>query len=386
MKYLQFLCTCAWVFLFAGCSLQKEADFIDVQDNETLPETVSYGEDEKNWRSVYLDVLHEYQEQNRNSANASFSLYDISGDDVPELVICGDQYRVYSYQDELLDLGEQWKRYQNVYYYPDTSTISVYSAGIGTTHRTCYQLINGSISETVCFSTVMKSSDENSDIECYTEYSVNDEVVTEREYQNAYDSVITEHYQCLGRDFALQDVFIEEALTEGTDWQQVYRNVLYGCIEQVQATDSVRFSFCDVTNDGIPELFLGYGAELSPNCYVLGVQNGLISLGKHGCYGTVNYHPEKKLFYCHDIHQGYETGMYYTMDENGVRRDVLHFYNNMGAAENREACEYKLNGMSVSEETYHETLSDYQTDDWNCLGWEYALNTSDIEAALAEFE
>lgn len=327
-------------------------------------------------------MLYEYKESENYTENSAFSLYDISGDNIPELIISENYYstsvcRIYTWQDGLIDHGNQWGSNGTILYCPDTNVIISYHAGISSEYRDCYQFKNGVIQEIIRFSS-------NFDVNGNAVFSINDETVTEVEYQKSYENTITKAYKYLGRDFPIKESFIEAAVMGNTDWKQVYRNVLSECVN-MESTFGVCFSLFDVTGDDIPELFLSPDSSHFAACHIFSFRDGLIGFGEYGCYGGINYHPEQKLFLYDDLHQGYTHGVYFTLAENGTYEKIIQYYNDVGAVPVDEDVVYTIDNKPVSKEEYNNILANYPKDRWKWLGYDYHASEEEIETALAEY-
>lgn len=157
-----------------------------------------------------------------------------------------------------------------------------------------------------------------------------------------------------------------------TSWQEAYTKVLL----DFKNTDSYFPSFSDndtlcsmfdlkdVTNDGIPELFISEGGyHPSPvNVYTF-MDGKALLLIQAGSYGLINYNNDSNhdgiYFIDFDRNQGISTYTAYVFNNDSAQLDRV-FTNNEDLAENGTPTEYSINRMKVSKEDYYKAFEKYK--------------------------
>lgn len=283
----------------------------------------------EDWRNTYKSVLYEFMKSENYSDLSSFSLYDTNSDGIPELIISPDYYcdtsvHVYSFQNKLIDLGN-----------------------MGTDGRIKYCL---DTNNTVLFN----SNNENA--------------------------------KTLGRDFKFIDSVIEAALTDSTNWSEVYSKMLYNMAEDWEKKDKARFSLHDINNDNIPELFISEDTSHNSTVSIYSFNNGLIGLGEMGTYGEVGFSQDSNMIVHWNLHQGYETSIFFTLNDNYIWVKEASFYNNIGAAENKELIEYKVNDTLVSYDEYQSSYDKYHGINYFSLGSDFKFTKDSIQEAIEVYK
>lgn len=185
---------CCVPVLLTGCATQK------ISQTSIIPEA-------KGWRAAYRQVLYEFQRSDNYTEHAAFSLYDISGDGVPELILSLDSChaascRIVTYQDKAVDVGEIGS-FGECCYNSDQNLILSGYLGQGVQHSIFYRLQNGVLQEIIKF-----YNDEGYRGIEDAVFRINDVEVSKAEYDQMYQ-------------------FYES----GAEWIYLGRDYQFGCID-----------------------------------------------------------------------------------------------------------------------------------------------------------
>lgn len=405
----------SWITLLAvvltGCGVQLPADRTTETEapmTEEAARSESPSETEANtqpksddWRTAYRSVLQEFMQSEQFVAKnadyvfnngSAFSLYDMTGDGIPELILSPDYAHatgcyLYTYQDSLVRMGkmgapeEEIGAFGEFYYEPETDVIMDTFYAQGETHIRFYRIENGALHELAKLYSYTGAFQQ-------PVYHIYDKAVSEEAFTDVLHQYTGMDRVTLGRDYVCSEAMVDAVLTQSKDWRQTYRRLL----EDYQDTGAA-FSLRDINQDGIPELFLAEHNDTNAQCMVFSFADGLIALGEMGSFGEVGYDPERSLLIAYHLAQGYESSSLERMTEDLRLEAVLTYCNNIGAAP-EEAWEFEINGDPVSKEAYdaalaeYEAYTEYATDypkkkEW--LGQEYPITESNIETAFLDF-
>lgn len=166
----KWMCFCCFFIFLTGCVTQK------ISQTSIIPEA-------KGWRAAYRQVLCEFQKSEEYTEYAAFSLYDISGDGVPELILSPDFChaaccRIITYQEKAVEVGNVGS-YGECSYDPARNLILSSNLGQGVQISNYYRLQNGVLQQQVKF-----YNDEG-----HTEdatFRINDVEVSKTEYERMY--------------------------------------------------------------------------------------------------------------------------------------------------------------------------------------------------------
>lgn len=382
------------LILLTGCNYQKSNNnsSLDtesiIEESTSILDTVNVTEaseikaDPTDWRSAYREELYNFMDSDEYkyySEESRFSLYDINGDNIPELFISegyyyGRECYVYTFTDKLISLG-QFGSYGGCSFYPDINILGSSYSGQGEEFDKYYQLDNnGSLIELASFYN-------NSEMEQVTvEYKVNDVEVTEEEYKSTKEEYYDDHVVVLGHDLKFNKVLIDSLLTESSNWKECYKDLLNGLQD---TEDWQRFSLYDINGDDIPELLISNSTNRFDLCSIFCFKNGLMYIDSLGSCGDISYSPSHDLFYDYDIAQGHEYFLYYTLDEDNGFQCEMSLYNNVMAAPTEDDIKYEINHEEVSYDEYKNALDKYsEIDDFIWLGRDYSFTEKDITKVL----
>lgn len=348
-----------------------------------------------NWLTAYQSLLQDFMQSENFIENdaakspyyngSAFSLYDMTGDGIPELILSPDDSHgsactIYSYQDTLTELGELGS-FGKMRYEPETNVLVSSFTGQGTTTTVFYRAENGELQK-------LAELYDNSGAVSPAVYQINGEDASGEDYQAVWEQYTGENSVILGRDHMLTDSIIAAALTESADWMQTYRIVLNDYLDSGAA-----FSIRDVNGDGTPELFLSESDYHYSPCKIFSFDGHLIGLGELGFYGVLGFDAKRGLLVDSDLHQGYENSILRRLTEDFHIETVLTYSNNIGAAPEEE-WRFTINGEVVSKEAYDAALAEYEAyteyetayaTSIDSLGRKYSVSESNIEAAFQAF-
>lgn len=187
-------------------SLGRDFQFTDAFLNAALS-------NKNDWYSVYSDLLHGLEKVD-TSEKWRFSLCDINSDDVPELFISEETYRIshckiYSYHNGFIGLGE-YGTYGCVSFNPNLNLITA-----GDLHQGYDYSYKYSLSEDFVM-VIEKSFYNNKGAAASAEervYMIDGESVSAEEYQAEIDKYHDDDSISLGYDYSFTDEDISEALS-----------------------------------------------------------------------------------------------------------------------------------------------------------------------------
>lgn len=350
-----------------GNDFEEATEYFDISDN--------------GWKGAYKAAFETFRQSEDYTENSMFSLRDINGDDVPELLISEDIYHaagvhIYTFNGELTEFGELGSNGKTLYCADSGMLLSFYMQG-GEYHSTYYRPEANGLTEFAYFYNDSGRSET-------AVYKLNDVEISEEEYDSELEKYQGD-FISLGRDFQLENAFLNAALSDKNDWYGVYSDLLHG-LEEIDSSEKWRFSLCDINNDDIPELFISEGTYHISHCQVYSYHNGFIGLGEYGTYGEVLFKPNLNLITAGNLHQGYEYSYEYSLSEDFVIVLEKSFYNNLGAASLPEETVYMIDGESVSAEEYQAEIDKYHDDDSISLGYDHSFTEDDILSALLEYK
>lgn len=390
-KGLAFLITIP--VLLTGCNSQKSnnASSMNVESNiETVAESISEKSiditkepeteaiKETTWRSAYRKQLEEIMNNKQYpDQSVSFSLHDLNGDDIPELIVSKGLHRegccIYTFNENIIEIGH-FGSHSSIMYYPEKNIIESNSSESGVVSYSYYRtdkIDNGSFSKI-------------KNLECYTpenenaQYKIDDKPVTQEEYHKAINEYIREYKVDLGMNFRLNEKTLDIAFNDYNDYKECYKDFLYGMDD---ADESYGFSLCDVSGDGIPELFISPGDYHAASCEIYTFNNRLIYIGSIGSWGVCNYYSDKNILCGGYTGGGVTESTYYSIDDNAAISLLAYFYDNSGTTQEKE---YKIDDTDVTEEEYNEAIKKYSGENMRHLGRDFPFDKEYIEALLTD--
>lgn len=336
---------------------------------------------ENGWKGAYKAAVETFRQSGDYTESSMFSLCDINGDDVPELLISEDichaaGVHIYTFNGGLTEFGEFGSNGKTLYCADSGMLLSFYMQG-GEYYSTYYRPKANDVVKLADFYN-------NSGRSETAVYKLNNVEISEEEYNSELEKYQGD-FISLGRDFQLENAFLNAALSDKNDWYGVYSDLLHG-LEETDTSEKWGFSLCDINSDDIPELFISEGTYHTAHCQIYSYHNGFIGLGEYGTYGDVLFKPNLNLITAGNLHQGYEYSYEYSLSKDFVIVLEKSFYNNRGAAALPEETVYMIDGESVSAEEYQAEIDKYHDDDSISLGYDYSFIEDDILSALLKFK
>lgn len=368
--------------LLTGCNSQKSNKSLSVKVESNI-ETVSKETEteaimETTWQSAYRKKLEEIMNDKQYpDQSPHFSLYDITGDDIPELIVSMGEHRegcyIYTFNESLTELGH-FGSHSSMIYYPDKNIIMSSSSESGVGSQSYYRtdkMENGSFSKF-------------RNLECYTpaqktgQFKIDGKSATQEEYSKAANEYTREFKVVLGMNFDLNEKTLDAVFNEYSDYKKCYKDFLYGMDD---ADKSYGFSVCDVSGDGIPELFISPDDCHAASCEIYTFTDRLIYISSIGSWGICNYYPNKNTLGGGYTGGGVTESTYYSIDNNAAISLLAYFYDNSGTTLDKE---YKIDDTEVTEDEYDEEKNKYSDDNVKHLGRDFSFDKGYIEVLLTD--
>ena len=333
---------------YSGCSSPGTSVESGAQPDppaETMtPETASV----QDWGAAYKAKIREVA----NGYSPMFSIRDIGGDEVPELIVSADDGTYfYAYQDGIREIAVLDAGYME--YDPEDGVIVYTSepALNGKTDR--YGSWNG------------------------------------QEMTDSGKGGSGDHLR-LSRDFDCTDCMIEAACTEKASWQECYSDFLNAYIAEYTInpeTNPTTFSLHDLDADGIPELCVSQGDYHAASVWIFTYRGYLVSYGLHGAYGSVGWYPEQQMLGFGDVHMGYFMAVYSVLNREALAFcDRYVFEDNSGGLLEGEQELYRVNYEEVSKEEYERIYREQiPQQDPVYLGADFPLTPENVASAIAAY-
>lgn len=322
-----------------------QGDFISLgRDFQFTDEFIEAALSEKdNWYDVFSELLYGLGNSNV-SEKWKFSLYDINGNDIPELFISEGASRVascqiYSFHNGFIGLGG-YGTYGCVLFKPNLNLITGDDLIQGYDYSFEYSLKDD-------FIIVLEKSFYNNKGAAAspeeTEYKIDGELVSAEEYQAELDKYHDEDSISLGWDYDFTVEDISKALAEyKTETQTSLRErVIAEYKSALQARDFViSYTLYDMDKDKIPELIIKYGTnEADFQIAVYSYKDGKlkeIANNIGGSHTSFAYDYITDQFVLAMGHMGYGYMSWYDIDENCELRsltqtDVFEYSNDEGS-------------------------------------------------------
>lgn len=178
---------------FVGCN--------DANGNEITAESSGLNE----WQKAYKQALLDFMDSDEYNEHSDFSLYDISADGIPELIISPDTTHfsacsVYTYDNEPIFLGKMGT-YGNIGYYNTDNIIMLFNQGQGIETYVFCELKNNEILYLDSF-----YNDEFRSRSEQATYKYNDTEVTKEEYDKELKKYNDSEFIWLGLDYSFDEM------------------------------------------------------------------------------------------------------------------------------------------------------------------------------------
>ncbi|MBE6844189.1 MAG: hypothetical protein E7508_00550 [Ruminococcus sp.] len=167
------------------------------------------------WKEAYTKLLYSLSETEFITQGGGFSVYDITGDSIPELFIARDSVRasqcyIYTFDNTVKALGE-YGSYGNVVYSPKSNLMNTYDLHQGYEYTTYYRLGKYDLFEKeISFFNNLGGAETEADVQ----YTINGTDVSDKEYQSTLEAYKDENSLPLGLDYKVSKEDIDKAFEE----------------------------------------------------------------------------------------------------------------------------------------------------------------------------
>ena len=272
-----------------SCSKNNSSDSSELENVKISPQSITF-----EWQDVYMNKLSEFKSSADFSADVNsgsrFDLFDITGDEIPELIISPNNNgqtacRIYScINSELVELGETGN--SGIFcYLPDMQLIKDEYQGDGF-------IISYSDNS---MSAMSASSGVN------IRYEIDGKEVLLPEYDSALSEYNASPAIDAGRKYTFGDNALNYAVKCSESWGAVLlpsqRDIYTAKLsEYLNSLSSIyAFELCDLNSDEIPELIISNGTALENYCEIYYLtEDGLQKIeGSFGAYGKFTFDTEQ---------------------------------------------------------------------------------------------
>ena len=183
-------------------SVPEPADVINPPTAESAAQIEEQNSPE-NWQSYYADMINAYYLSSSSPNDVMYDLYDINGDDIPELFISEGEWHTAAvtvctfYNGVGKKLGDMIGSYGTLLFHDNTGTLICIYSGQGYTYRTDYYLHGDELQIAYTFSDNTGAVTNESD---YV-FMINNEYVTSNVYYDILNQRNFEDCIELGRNF-----------------------------------------------------------------------------------------------------------------------------------------------------------------------------------------
>lgn len=343
---------------------------------------------ENSWQNLYRKKLEEIKLSADFTFDYMFDLYDINGDDIPELFITSEAnevnypFEAYTVSDgKLTDMG--MLGYDGAYYYvlkfyPDTDTLLVNSwfrdgEGSSIDYYRFMKMEDKSLVET---DFIEQFWDKESQKNIYT---LNGE---ECSYDDYCELAFASPYVYIGSKYSFGDAAIEYALREDDKLTSVHKAIYINKLFQLKAEfscgeydyepiDDAQFELCDLNGDGYAELaFSPSTSYAGGTCSIFSVnKRKLLNYGNLGFYGEFRYNAESGLVYILSDRMGLTNGIFYRLNSDEWERVISYGKRDEDYVDERismgleDEYYYTLNGKEVTREEYYAAAGEYENEE-----------------------
>ena len=273
----------------------SETTVSETTAEETVSETTA-GESayiETDYMTLYRNKLTDIflNEDTEYITYYMFSLYDVGGDDTPELFVSNGEFHMattelFTVKDgEVISAGNIGS-FGEALYFPDKGKFDAQYSGMGYFSHCLVSFDGTQLVSGISIDGYEGFDYENEDYDtAVSEYHIDDREATKEEYDKAYEENFTGKCITLGRDHYLNEHGIS-AVFDGLGRERTYEELILS-VPQDEAVWSApdKMAYCDIDSDGTEELLLDYGY----GCRVYTYDNGLIYCGNVPSYDDPPY-------------------------------------------------------------------------------------------------
>ncbi len=240
------------------------------------------------WQDYYREAIDEFMKSDEYTERSKFSIADVTGDEMPELIISLDDChagtcRIYTvYDSRLIRFGKIGSN-GLISYCPETNAVIDGFMGQGVSNVTYWHIKNNRMIEDCRL-----YNDAGAKVDEPAVYKINDEPVTKEEYDAARSTYVSGECVTLGRDYELTEADINYGFSG--NWRDLYSDVFVNIRNEERNPVDYKFNLYDLNSDNIPEMFLFYDDTVT----IYTVSDGMLySLGRYS--GDVMIYPELEI-------------------------------------------------------------------------------------------
>lgn len=307
-KNTTLLVTVAALSAFTGCSETKKAvepppSLLDVN---TAPSDVTF-----DWQQPFKMIISSFKNSDRYSDDSMFDLCDLTGDDIPELVLspssgASSQCDVYMIIGDTADLIATTGAYGTFQYIPTQTAIGFSYDGESFSTGEYLTFKDGSFNKEFDFYNNSGSASSGTTIR----YEINSNEVTlakYEEYLHLYRDFVTAE---IGRKYTMGDNAVNYALYNTECWsavmkddqKQLYKEKLDSILAEPDLNDAA-FEIADLDVNGVPEVVVSTGILDDSQVRVFYLEEDGIKELDTTCDtdGGIHFDINAKIFYATDF-------------------------------------------------------------------------------------
>ncbi len=340
-KICRFFLLTAAMAAMTGCT-DKNNGSSSGSSEKIAPDSITY-----NWQTPYEEKIAEFKSSADYSENSYFDIFDLSGDDKPELIISPNsdattKCLIYTLNGGTVsDLGEIGNN-GTFSFCPETKVIKDEYIGSGLILGKIYSLVDGPLKTLVSYSDNSASASMGAAIY----HEINGEKLSLADYEKALEPYSALNTIEIGRRFTMGDKAINYGIHISENWPAVLTSDQKKlCADKLtaEAESAVNdgrngaFDFCDFNGDKVPELVISADNTPDSTCKVYYFSGGQLAEmeGEYGKNGVLNFDIEHFVFFADNTYWSIanaafiadqykksdnitETGRKYPLSESGI--------------------------------------------------------------------
>ncbi|MBQ8961816.1 MAG: hypothetical protein IJ071_11495 [Ruminococcus sp.] len=298
--------------LLFGCSGSKTVSSA-VDPEPVTPQSIVF-----DWQEPYKNKLDEFMASDQFKAQGSggvgasmFDLRDLTGDNIPELMISpdtdhGTPCQIYTCSGGALSSLGETGDYGMFRFLPALGLVSDEYQGTGFTIGKYLGFENGELVPVVTYSDNTASAATGAIIV----HEINGEEVSLPEFDAALEEYRSSPSCNMGRKYTFGEKAVDYAVYCSESWgavltpsqKQQYRLLLSSEYEAAQQTGTdVAFELCDLNADDMPELIISEGTFDGASCKIYYINNDEVSQldGNYGSDGRLGLDIAQSVFYAY---------------------------------------------------------------------------------------
>ncbi len=307
-KILSVITAAATLAALAGCSSKKqtESSEIDPLAPKTAPQNVKF-----DWQEPFETIIMAFKNSDRYTDTSMFEIRDLTGDNVPELIISPSddvaaKCEVYKLIGNRADLIANSGSYGTIDYIPSANAIGYVYEGTGFSMGEYQTYQDGGFVTDVSFYTNAGSASSGAVIR----YEINGEDVTLSKYQEALIPY-QEFTVKVGRKFSVGTNAVNYAISRSECWnevltdeqKQLYKDKLNEILSSGDLIDAA-FEVVDLDLNELPEVVVSTGLLNDSDTRILYLDtDGVKELSvASDAEGGIQFDISSKIFYAADYY------------------------------------------------------------------------------------